>query len=336
MNNERIVYIDALKGFVILLVVMGHTITKLYSQSFEHMLWDYPTSTMFWWYVIYSFHMPLFMFISGFLFCRTDGYQWKSALITVWKRAYTLLLPFVVWALITRYVFHSPWELWFLRSLFTFVLLTLLWEIPRRYITNRWLALICDLLVYAGSWWALKHTVRLFPMSVQTIIDFRPDMYLFFCFGILFKRYKGDKIINRGWVFTLTTLLSIILFYCNLQHFTIIPYQSIVMPLCAVLSVWYVFENTTNVNSKWGGYWVRIGKYTLEIYILHTFFSFHLPWIGEPIIQLAQSGIIFGASTLQLVSSLLLSMITIEISIVARNIISKSKTLLLLLCGRLI
>lgn len=40
-------------------------------------------------------------------------------------------------------------------------------------------------------------------------------------------------------------------------------------------------------------------------------------------------------STVQLVSSLLLSMITIEIFIVARNIISKSKTLLLLLWGRL-
>lgn len=335
--QNRISYIDALKGFAILLVVMGHTITKLYSQSFEHMLWDYPMVTMFWWLVIYSFHMPLFMFISGFLFHKDEGYSWQDGVRTIWKRAYTLLLPFLSWALITRYVFHAPWDLWFLRSLFTFVLIALLWELPRKYIVNRWILMVGDVLFYALSWWGLKHVVRLLPLEVQSIIDFRSDMYLFFCFGILFRRYKLEGLLRHRWFFTFSLLTYLVLFYCQQVAITVIPYQSIVYPLSAVMVVWYLFEHTANGDSKWWGYFVRIGKYTLEIYILHTLVSFHLPWIGDAIIQLAQSGNIsmfFSASTVQLVCSMILSMVTIEISIVIRNILSKSRLLSLVLLGR--
>ena len=336
--SHRIEYIDALKGFAILLVVMGHTINKFYAEPYyDRMLQDYPMVTMFWWLVIYSFHMPLFMFISGFLFHRADGYTWQQGLHALWKRTYTLLLPCVVWGLIMHYIFHTKWELWFLRSLFTFVLIALIYEVPRRYIVNKWVQVVCDLLFYTLSGFTIRYAVTFLPLEIQTLLDFRWSMYLFFCLGILFRRYHGEKLLQHQWVFTVSLLMYIGLFYCQRMEYHIIPFQPIVCSLSAVLTIWYLFLQTTNGTTKWGGYLVRIGKYTLEIYILHMLVSFHLPCIGEAIIQMAQSEnirLLFGASTLQLVSSLILSVITIEISIVVRNVLSKSRVLSLALLGR--
>lgn len=55
--SERNVLLDVLKGFAIFLVVMGHAIQ--YNQV------DFDTNPVF--RFIYSFHMPLFMFVSGFI-----------------------------------------------------------------------------------------------------------------------------------------------------------------------------------------------------------------------------------------------------------------------------
>lgn len=55
--NKRLYYIDNLRGLLIILVVLGHCIQNL-DLDFDHnIVFRY----------IYSFHMPLFMFISGFV-----------------------------------------------------------------------------------------------------------------------------------------------------------------------------------------------------------------------------------------------------------------------------
>ena len=51
MTNIRNTYWDTVKGILIVLVVIGHTGTMMGDR---------------WLSVIYSFHMPLFMFVSGF------------------------------------------------------------------------------------------------------------------------------------------------------------------------------------------------------------------------------------------------------------------------------
>lgn len=53
--QNRIAYIDALRGFAILLVIVGHLIQFNYSSGIENPIFN----------IIYSFHMPLFFFISG-------------------------------------------------------------------------------------------------------------------------------------------------------------------------------------------------------------------------------------------------------------------------------
>lgn len=81
-QNERIRYMDILKGLAIIMVVMGHCDAKGGK-------------------LIYLFHMPLFFFISGYFY--NEKYSPK---ILIKKRIKSLYLPFIKYEIIFL-VFHN-------------------------------------------------------------------------------------------------------------------------------------------------------------------------------------------------------------------------------------
>ena len=91
--NHRLHYIDNLKGVLILLVVLGHCI-QCTDLDFDH-------NAVF--RYIYSFHMPLFMCVSGFVSYKPD-IKWQ----TVQKRFRQLIIPFLAWAAVSCCVHLDP------------------------------------------------------------------------------------------------------------------------------------------------------------------------------------------------------------------------------------
>ena len=59
MAKERLIWLDSLKGLLILIVVIGHAIL--------YCLLEGACENNYWWNLIYSFHMPAFMAASGFV-----------------------------------------------------------------------------------------------------------------------------------------------------------------------------------------------------------------------------------------------------------------------------
>ncbi len=59
--KKRIKWIDICKGFLIVLVVLGHVIASYNNSGISNIIYE----TIF--SVIYSFHMATFVFISGYL-----------------------------------------------------------------------------------------------------------------------------------------------------------------------------------------------------------------------------------------------------------------------------
>lgn len=83
--NNRIYFLDYVKGILALLVVLGHVITLKYTYG------DYWNSYSTW--VIYSFHMPLFIAISGYLTGKEiDILNYKQF---IKKKAQRLLYPWL-------------------------------------------------------------------------------------------------------------------------------------------------------------------------------------------------------------------------------------------------
>lgn len=107
-NTKRIPYFDNIKGLLITLVVLGHIIESfLYIHSLDFM-----------YILIYSFHMPLFIFCSGYFACKDNK-----------KILHNLIIPYILfqclYLLFEKYILHSNvtftfttpyWILWYLLS----------------------------------------------------------------------------------------------------------------------------------------------------------------------------------------------------------------------------
>lgn len=128
--KQRLIYVDRLKGFAIFLVVLGHVI--------QYNSLDFTSNKLF--AAIYSFHMPLFFFISGYIAEKmTDNIGFRAYGGFIGKKSMALLLPLFSWPLVTSYLFSvdrnvadipnilvrqivTP-DLWFLHSLFLIFLI---------------------------------------------------------------------------------------------------------------------------------------------------------------------------------------------------------------------
>ena len=87
MSGERVEWIDSLRGIAILLVVIGHVITRSMTNDFENVVRC----------LIYSFHMPLFFIISGLVLTVPSS---KKLGETFLKKIKKILLPTLVFCFI--------------------------------------------------------------------------------------------------------------------------------------------------------------------------------------------------------------------------------------------
>lgn len=95
---KRDIGIDILKCIAIYLVVLGHSIQNCDVNFMRNTLFEF----------IYSFHMPLFAFISGFVSYNSNSYSLKDF---VRKRSIQILLPAFSWSfivLITTIILNRP------------------------------------------------------------------------------------------------------------------------------------------------------------------------------------------------------------------------------------
>lgn len=122
--KEHIHYIDALKGGAILLVILGHCIDLNYDLKLGSVyasLWNF----------IYTFHMGLFMFLSG-MTRKIEKKNFTETVSTIKKRTIRLIIPFFAWGIITTLttnntlyeIFKFPDRgLWFLIALYIICLI---------------------------------------------------------------------------------------------------------------------------------------------------------------------------------------------------------------------
>lgn len=183
MNRE--LFIDGLKGFAILLVILGHVLQYNYGGLESSIAYR----------IIYSFHMPLFFFLSG--------YVSKNA--TVKKCAISLLVPYLFWGVVLcilndwniSCLFLDPDKvLWFLLILFYCHLFHIL---IKTYIDSTFYIILIAFLLCVITYLVGKGDVgglRLYARSLP-----------FFLLGYYTKEYKllsklnSSKIRLLCWVF---------------------------------------------------------------------------------------------------------------------------------------
>lgn len=95
MSNERDFSFDFIKGILIYLVIYGHVI--LYQEGVED-----PFHT-----IIYTFHMPLFIFVSGYFAGSTLNGPLSNCINKVSRR---FIIPGVIWCVFAYLIIELPTE----------------------------------------------------------------------------------------------------------------------------------------------------------------------------------------------------------------------------------
>lgn len=259
MVKVRNPFWDTLKGILIVLVVLGHTGTAIGEK---------------WLSMIYGFHMPLFIFVSGYFskkktftdYFRQGGGGKKLIFIYLAFDFIYLSLDIISGIPLTIHRLLSPsFALWYILALIYWR--AILQLIPYKCINNKLFVTLVALLISLLSGFIPLNT----EMSFQRACGFLP----FFFTGFYMRQLGWIEILRKWekWPFIILfiglgllnySLLPI--FYCN-THYEILSncgmralHLGIASLLCAA-----VLNFTPNKLCIF----TNLGKYTLIIYLLH-------------------------------------------------------------------
>jgi len=263
MNKTRIDYLDAIKAFAIFLVVCGHTLQYLDKPQTGKCLHD----------IIYSFHMPLFMVISGY-FAYSSLQKTFYPFIT--KKFIQLILPVITWTILSflfifvtdKGSYHSEivGSYWFLRTLFACYLAT--WCIKRSF-RNDYLGFLISAIIFS-----------LLPKG--SFLQFN-WLYIFFWIGLFLKKNNGvlleGKNSKRYILYLLCSALVFITTYylksslhinSILISFTTVKISllSIILNFIVALSACLFIILLFSIKDKWPPIIKKLGMHTLGIYLV--------------------------------------------------------------------
>ena len=279
--KKKIDWLAVLQGFSMLLVVIGHiTLTNVPRDPSTPSATGIETA-------IYTFHMPLFIFISGWLFfytCIRKEKSYKDVLVSKLKR---LAIPFLAFTLVTTllkiafpqlmhrvvdveeiintFVLFSSnplGEMWFLVVLFELMLLYPVYKFVLKSKTATVIALLAGVLLN-----------RIVPSNLLYFQLYRVCYMLpFFIVGMMCCKYEWQKCLSN---IGALVLLAILFTVCNV--FDLLP------PALEIVTVFVgiLFSLSLCLMLSKPLPWLfnSFRDYTFQIFLLGIFFQMAIRWI---------------------------------------------------------
>lgn len=276
MSRERQSWVDVAKGIGILLVVYGHVVRGVLDAGVTAPVGILRVVDS----IIYSFHMPLFFFLSGLFFVTTISRKGVGGLL--WSKIDSLLYPYLVWSVLQgaaevafagRTNIGANWsevfslwlpraQFWFLYSLFLiFFLMSIVHRALDRYMPFvflvSFLGYVCDdILVGVVPWHHVSANA------------------LFFICGVIYATSSCSALVDdswkrMGWLFLsviVHTAVSLSGAYSDLSR-TPLGF------LVAMVSVLATISLVHSLSPKAATVFAYFGSASMVIYLLHIFFG---------------------------------------------------------------
>lgn len=347
--TKRIEYIDALRGFTMILVVFSHV------EWFSFDLRSSFINDLF-----ISFRMPLFFFISGLIGYKANvvwdkAMWWKMSK----KKMLVQILPTIVFGLTFACLYkrnsiqdficnESKIGYWFTIVLFEMFLLVYTMNFALHCCSPKHSKLIklITLGIIACGLFVARMVPEWFPSSKNTfdILSLHQTIkyFPFFAFGYICSMYKDvfNRFINNKYMITLIIVLFATLFYAKFVFLTPNAGNSIIiflleiitemitgiLGLLIVYNTFKTYADTFGSDKKIGRTLQNIGKRTLDIYLLHFFFLPYIPQIGNLVTQ-------GNNSTLELILGIGFSLAVIGVCMAVSCVIRTSPILAKYLFG---
>lgn len=274
MNGKREIWVDDVKTFACILVVLGHFYQSVVKSSIV------PDSSFYGWFIdtIYLFHVQLFFFCSGYLYQKYSEVRSVKAWGTnVWKKFVVLGVPYFVftfatWLLkklfegsvnnkvgsIADSLFVEPIApYWYLYVLFFLFVLT----ITLRKKTEVYVLLLIALVLKVIPLFGVKTGIYLVGKIMANWIWFALGMAVAFGVVKFSKMYLG--------------ILSALLFVAGSVVCHI--YREHTMAIDFILGLLAVFATiciaTVISEKREKPVFKFLSKYTMPIFLMHTLFA---------------------------------------------------------------
>lgn len=284
-NSKRIGYIDALRGFTMILVVFAHV---------EFLSFGIPYTKSVIGSMFISFRMPMFFFISGFIAYKAITWDVPYYSKMLKKKFLVQIIPTLFFFYLSHSVCHGgsffsffthgPGGYWFTIVLFYMFLLyytiMLLTHKSKPWISDALLILVAIIgaLVYTGG---MKY-YDLSKYPVFCLINLS-RYFEFFVLGVLCRKYQDGfcKMMSNEYV-KIFLLLGFLCVFTLCWKETLIKYSPIhvfnneftvrYLGLFLVFAIFYRYRDTFETDGRITRSIRFIGRRTLDIYLLHYFF----------------------------------------------------------------
>lgn len=270
----RLKNIDLFKGLLIVLVILGHVLQGKMDESI-------------WRTIIYSFHMPLFIGISGFLF-NVDRVVGINLIVLIKKYLFRVIIPWtiavvfyfslsiiqndnlnILTGLIKSFIIPF-YHLWFIPGFLSWVVLT--WILKKIKTGDKFL-LVIGLLISVVSILLKKYPeiyqdLGVLNSGIKLVLHtFRPYFYFFFVFGIIYRRFEFKRPKKIEYVSPLICFVFLIYLFYNpnklLLTINFFLLNSLLLSLILKVSANNLIRG--NKTIEW------IGVNSLAIYLWHMF-----------------------------------------------------------------
>ena len=277
---ERDLRVDNVRGFLIILVVIGHFLLPLYqTRLITNLL-----------YLIYTFHMPCFIMISGF-YAKSlykDGYfRWGKIIQLLWLYFLFKMTVNVTEGMLTGYIplfpdfLHESGAPWYLMALSLWYLTITLFRRFREYPVN----VIAIAAVLFGVIF-LKYAVTADDFfSIDRVLSFAPFFYI----GYFYSQENLDAYLGspaRRAVNVLAIFFAAVVFfgmYDYLMRFNLVVYgaqydrydPSLWNGIWLINLIWYLVAFTMSLGlismmlNRRMLLFTTLGQHSLQVYMLH-------------------------------------------------------------------
>jgi fucose 4-O-acetylase-like acetyltransferase len=274
MNNQRESWVDYAKAIGIILVVYGHIARGLYNANVPMNEDIYKLLDTF----IYSFHMPLFFFLSGLYFIKSLTNRTTKQF--VFNKIDTIVYPYILWSLIQGIieatissqtngsatypeVFSLLWQprahFWFLYAL---ALVMLFGTLFYRYfnVTKASILVLIGFILFISKGY--------FPFSIYTNYIFSNFIYL--ALGMYFQQSSINNKLEMHGIPLLITSLFIGTQYLILFHSIQTPNALGITPLITtIIAITMMIVISKLLAKRDIAVLKLIGTTSMGIYLLH-------------------------------------------------------------------
>lgn len=277
--GNRLVWVDSLKGWLMILVILGHSIQSVMPEGcYNNHVWN----------LIYSFHMPAFMALSGWLTFRgANNVDCKKFLQTTLRRARQLLVPFLLWSLLSAIFFKKASISAFLNMIvypdtsfwFLWVLFWISFIFKGTQLLSRLFKINENILII----FACLLLIGLMVLTDTRVFGFQFISYYFLFFSVGYFVHKWNLADMKSFIVMLLVVLWAILgwfwsmhslpsWFPHVKHIPASLLQYAYRGLTAIIAVVAILCSSHamfNKSGKFNLWMAKLGNVSLGLYTVH-------------------------------------------------------------------